>query len=182
MVERLADLDHEPVVGQFYLVPTVVGIYFDLTPRPWPVLLPFHDDKEILGFAPWHYHPDPRFIPETVWRSLDFTNKWYGRSANECIAGSPLQTHERLNPEGLPRPVERRRKCIRHMPDRSWMSRVHFAKKLQAAYRDASLAPGMVCPHKGVCLKSMPIVDGVVTCPAHGLQWNVETGLLVGSD
>jgi hypothetical protein len=35
------------------------------------------------------------------------------------------------------------------------------------------------CPHRGFSLAGLPVKDGKVVCPGHGLQWNVKTGALV---
>jgi len=105
---------------------------------------------------------------------------YYDTSADMALAVSPLQTHPGLNRDGLAGPVERRRLCRRKMPDRTFFddSSAVPAKIIafRRAFAAARLKPGMICPHKGVCLKSMPVIDGVVRCPAHGLRWNAETG------
>ena len=31
------------------------------------------------------------------------------------------------------------------------------------------------CPHRGALLKSMPVKDGVITCPNHGLKFDAQT-------
>jgi len=171
MVKLLADLDHEPVVGEFYMVPTVSGVWNYRPARAWPVLLPGHTDAEIVNFPHFHYHLDTRFLPQFLEDSL------YRATT------APLMTYERLNPGGLPEPVLRRRRCQRRQYDMSWLPKKSgWPQELQKAFRRQTLKPGRVCPHKGICLKSQPVVDGVVTCPGHGLRWNVETGKLVTSD
>ena len=41
----------------------------------------------------------------------------------------------------------------------------------------------MICPHRGTCMKGHPVqdIDGKqgITCPAHGLAWDVQTGFLI---
>lgn len=81
-------------------------------------------------------------------------------------------------------PALRRMKCVREFPTyplkllsgpRGWLP------KLEAAYADCKLKPGMVCPHRGIPLADVPAVDGIVTCPGHGLRWNVATGELLSA-
>lgn len=36
----------------------------------------------------------------------------------------------------------------------------------------------MICPHRGINLRGQPVELGRVTCPGHGLQFDVETGKL----
>jgi len=73
--------------------------------------------------------------------------------------------------------VYRRRKCRREMPIHpeaelcSWLRNM----KLPDAYQDHVLGADMICPHKGASLKGLPVDDGCVVCPLHGLRWNLQT-------
>lgn len=175
---RLVELESEPVVGQFYWVPTVTGDWCYRKSIALPVLLPGHDDAGTLRFPHFHYHPDPRFMTDAMYGSLARNTRWR-YSDDLAVAGTPLMSSDRINPNGLPPVVERRRKCLRAMPDRRYI----FARKpfvdLVDEFKGRRLKPGMVCPHRGTCLKAMPVVDGAVECPTHGLRWNVATGELV---
>ena len=60
------------------------------------------------------------------------------------------------------------------------MPRYPFAppwyEKLAASVQDKPLGPRRICPHKGADLSRMPVRDGCVTCPLHGLRFDAETG------
>jgi hypothetical protein len=38
---------------------------------------------------------------------------------------------------------------------------------------------GWICPHRNVQLGSMAPIDGVITCPLHGMRINAETGVVL---
>lgn len=38
------------------------------------------------------------------------------------------------------------------------------------------------CPHKGVPLNSVEVINGIIVCPAHGLSWSATTGEFVRKD
>ncbi len=177
MIERIVDLAREPVVGKFYLVPTVRGRWCHYENIDWPVLLPCHEDEEHIGFGWLHYHHDPRFFPHRIWNVR--TQGLDDALAYQDVAGMPLMSSDMINAEGLPKPVWRRRKCLRAMPERNPMRSARWFSNLESAFDGQRLKPGMICPHKGVCLKGVTVIDGVVQCPAHGLRWDVETGALV---
>lgn len=166
-------------VGKYYKIPCVrVGSMVPACARKggWiPVLLPWHEDKAFLRFPHHHYHYDPRFLGTRRYQGFGFAKVITRHPAGLYDSDSPLTFF--IGPI-----VYRRLKCQRPMPqfpvfDRYW-GRRHWPSKLEAAYAHDHLRNG-VCPHKGIDLTTCPVVDGVVTCPGHGLRWNVETGKLV---
>ena len=197
-MQRIDELENPPIVGKFYKVPTVRADYFllndDAVTSDWPVLTPMHDDWELLGFARFHYHLDLRFILKSQIKAL---RKKFGYiDWVEKLTISPLQTSNnskcevgrwetKVNPDGFPAIQYLPRKCMRNQPTGIWdfleedRGYPGLFEKLNTEYQDKKLKPGMICPHKGVCLKSMPVNDDLVRCPAHGLVWNVKTGELV---
>lgn len=179
-MKRVTDLSSPPEVGRYYLVPTVAGKVFELWSN-WPVVGRLHEDSQYISF-PWqHYHLDPRFLSA---REAKVTGGPF------LMFGAPLQQNEDFN-EHLTsaRVIFRRRQCHRPMPphpcqDDTYESMtgkpVWWLPSLEDAYQDAQLKPGLVCPHRGASLASMPVDDdGCVTCPLHGLRWHVESGRLV---
>lgn len=165
-------------VGKFYKVPCVRGAWGSETYiRDWPVMGSLHEDGEIIKFPHQHYHIDWRFVQARIIGvddGLDVLRR--GRTFLEHQYAIPLITWARLNPDGLPPPVMRRRKCQRahHLPFErpaiTWMP------KLEAAHATCKLT-GLVCPHRGYDLSHEPVADdGTITCPMHGLRWNAFTG------
>lgn len=155
-------------IGKFYRVPVVFGVVYSYAPRWLPALGPKHEDAAIIGFRDQHYHIDWRFAPEAL---LKLGSRF----------GSPLGIvlHEgRANPDGLGRPELRRIKCKRLMPEFP-RHRAGWVERLERAHSACKLKPGMVCPHRGIPLDTLPVVNDVVTCPGHGLRWHVRAGELV---
>lgn len=153
-------------VGKFYRVPCVRAQYHYVV-DDWPVTGPQHEDAEFINFPYQHYHIDWRFVPQHRFKPLGFHFT------------VPLMTSERINQQGLPAPVLRRRKCQRQLPDFLVSKRSERLGALEAAYAQCKLKPGMICPHRGIPLVGAFQDGDVVTCPGHGLRWNVKTGELV---
>jgi len=158
-------------IGKMYLVPCVRADE-KTPPRPargseWiPILLPFHEDSEIVNFPHWHYHLDFRFLSPRQWKN----------------SGLSVVIHRR--PVGDDALLEffdgtvtyKRRKCLREMP--SFYPETKWHKELSAAYAKIGLVKWK-CPHRGLDLEGCPIVNGVVTCPGHGLRFNAKTGRVI---
>lgn len=153
-------------VGQFYRVPCVRGKYYSVV-DDWPVIGPQHEDAEFVGFRWQHYHIDWRFVPQHRFQPIGFR------------LGAPLMTSDLINPGGLPAPILRRRKMQRVLPDFLQARMARWFPKLQDAYAECKLKPGLICPHRGIPLTGVHQEGDVVTCPGHGLRWNVKTGELV---
>lgn len=159
----LASISYE--VGRRYRVPTVRGYIFRKL-RDWPVIGPLHEDADIIGYAPLHYHIDWRFVPD---RDLP-PARWslYAIVMNESPLNRSLEEQ---------RPVVRLRLCRR-----TWApyprDKATWLPQLEAKYAGCALK-GAVCPHRGLPLDSCPADEnGIVTCPGHGLRWDINTGKL----
>ena len=185
--------------GKLYQVPHVRALWVDDgtgQPRWWPVIGPAHDDAEIIGFEPKHWHVDFRFldgpdrertrfatlIPEVFVTPIsrvipdlpgeidcphhDHTQNWVD------VDDLP---HEGIPQESYFRVLESRYRAEYpvYPPMIPWLG------DLEAAYRDHRLKPGLICPHRGAGLSGIEPVDGIITCPLHGLDWCAETGRLV---
>lgn len=159
-----------PEVGRYYLVPcrAVHG-----TSRWYPIHGPLHDDRDI-GIAAKHHHVDLRFMSKRqilrwiVWRN---TNLPPEVEAMTQVIGD---THGGRQTAVFYRKVM----CKRQMPQfpaLAWQERIgrRFAGHCLNLEHP-------VCPHKGFSLTGLPQdADGIVTCPGHGLRWNLRTGRLV---
>lgn len=175
MIERIDKMTEPPVVGRFYLVPTV---FYSWTDRKmvWPVMGPKHEDREHLKFEPQHYHVDIRFLTAMQFRHL---NRFPWREPNERTAAHPISEVEEWGP--LPAPVYRRRKCRaagHDYPEELTIRAKNFCA-LYAAYEGKQCArgkSGWICPHKNFPLGSIKPRYGVIVCPLHGLNINAATG------
>ena len=177
-LQRITLLTTPPTIGRYYLVPTVLYPWDGLRMN-WPVFLPKHEDKEHLNFNLHHYHVDPRFVGKRGWRRASQTPYFsrYDRGPFGMFQYKPLSNH------GLDHPpiVWKRMKCQRSEIPYRWSNEI--AEKLTPHFigrQCRSGKTGWICPHKRVPLGSFPAVDGVITCPLHGLQIDAETGKVVG--
>ncbi|MCY1535635.1 hypothetical protein D9M68_710470 [compost metagenome] len=159
-------------------MPTVTAAWFGVI-KAWPIIGPRHNAAHCLEFENHHFHLDARFIYS---RSDD---RFFWRS----VMSSPLQTSDKVNPDGLPAPVWRRRLCRRlvnpvqdailedlaRKSNRQWIChQAQWAGK--QARRDAR---GWICPHRNVSMGGQPVVDGVIVCPLHLLPIDAETGVVL---
>jgi len=173
MILRIGELTGPVVVGKYYLVPTVTGMW-GYKVRAWPVIGARHNDTQCLKFEHQHYHIDGRFMagdPDDAWLWRD-------------VGSQPLM----LGPDGkatdLPKPIWRRRKCrylvsphiaiVRPLAARSDRWQCHF--DMWTGKQSRHDGRGWVCPHRSVPLADHPVVDGVVTCPLHLLRIEAATG------
>lgn len=159
-----------PEIGRYYLVPTIVGARGRL-----PVIGPEHEDVEHIGVAKRHYHHDWRFM-----RPRDACGLLAGH-AHEARYFGPILCP---TPEGQ-KPLDRRLMCYRDMPTFPTSYARHddppatiaWMRRLEEAYADAQIKLDCaVCPHRGLPLNGLPVRDGVVVCPGHGLAWDMTTG------
>lgn len=161
-----------PTVGRHYLVRCIKN---RANGRWYPVLGPAHADPDLAPIAGpaaamLHYHYDARFM-RLGDVGISTRRKMLARGlAVEAALLSAV--HLVFSDTSL---TFRRRRCLREMPPHHahlpTLEETHAADTLRGACK--------VCPHRGIPLASLPAVDGVVTCPGHGLRWNVATGALV---
>lgn len=167
-------------IGKSYKVPCVqLNVWFSTwNPGDFvPVLLPKHEDTEIVNF-PWqHYHIDWRFVTETQFKYV--ADNRHGASGVYSIV---------LSEQGVPPykepPAYKRKICKREMP--RWPHEVaKWAAPLEAEYADKKLTACGKCPHRGVDLSTIepkildlgkPTMKCIKVCPGHGLVFDSETG------
>jgi hypothetical protein len=157
-----------PQIGDLFMVRTV---RFARNGRIfiWPVVDHIHTD-EGYGQPNPHYHIDWRFMSQKI---INEQRAWFALGLNPEIETEyfvPIMKDELIEEFYM-----------------EWeYLRDHCFPKTQtfSALRDLMLQKGakmkrMRCPHHGTNLLSCKPVDGVVTCPQHGLKWNIKTGVLV---
>lgn len=190
MTPSIDTLPAAPIIGKYYMVPTVhyncCGYVSD-----WPVFGPRHDDAEIIGF-PWpHYHHDSRFMTARQFRAVvAYGGLWRPDYVN--IAALPLHRLKNGANQGPdhyevtvphPKPIYKKLLCKRDMhmfpvPGVD-VAEDSFVTKMRKHYKDDCLRVtenGTFCPHRGVRLDTLKPVDGVITCPLHGLRFYAATG------
>jgi hypothetical protein len=163
---------HHFEVGKFYRVPCVWINEFWGAKNIWiPVIGPMHEDADLINFKPRHWHIDWRFAPKRVVPT--FPGQIYGTVLCKDLRGDAIA--ETKGPELKLRKMQREWPTYPFKQVESvWLP------KLREAFKGHRLK-GMVCPHRGIPLQGCPQDGDVVTCPGHGLRWNIKTGELVPS-
>jgi hypothetical protein len=164
-------------IGEIYEIPHVKATFFGLR-RNWPVLGPEHEDAEFINFPHQHYHLDWRFAPGPALRHIQAAyERQRGRRA-KWINREHLPFGAVIHSADAPSPVLRRARCLRQWPEYP-AEKAKWLPSLSAAYRDESLRRNRFCPHRGVDVLTLPPdAAGCVTCPLHGLRWDLATGRL----
>lgn len=185
----LTETAEKYAVGKSYEVPCVKAIrghrWDRLFGGEWvPVIGPEHRDGEIIGFPYLHYHIDWRFASKRLFKRASqrysFVAPMDDRNVyNRVLHRWPIQNKQETmeDPFHSGGIVLRRRKCQREFPDYPR----DLATWLPALEKSCAglTMQNMTCPHRGMPLASCPREGDVVTCPGHGLRWNVKTGELV---
>lgn len=183
-LQRVDRMTTAPIIGRFYLVPTVFGKWNEAFAH-WPVIGPEHNDIDFFNFQWSHYHVDARFLNAKQRRSAIGWNPSKSderRLARACI-GSPLQSNGHCNSYGLPKPHLLRKRCNIGAPlpgddvtgALTWLNMCNSFKG-RVCERGKR---GFVCPHQNAALGSVAVIDGVITCPLHGLRIDAVTGTVL---
>lgn len=163
-----------PIIGKFYMVPCV---FMNVWGNQWiPVHGPNHEDKEVIGFEPHHWHIDWRFAPTRWFNNLV---EIYGSRISSGSGIDGLQGKVVCSPDrdGFIRTVDmRRKKCHREMP--IFPIKAPWIKRLEEKFKGQRLNC-LRCPHRGISLEGMPVREGFVICPGHGLMFDAATGIQV---
>lgn len=177
MYQKVEDVKRPLKKGEMFLVPCIIKEdYFGaavingtLTHKEGihitPILNHPHNDVE-NGQKESHYHTDYRFVKHDG-------SYWYPHSINDhsehIWALYPrVHSHQKIY------------LCHTLLPvineDFVGLTPANFIKKSKLKHN--CIYKGK-CPHRGFDLSQTPIIDGKITCPLHGLQFNAETGELL---
>lgn len=165
-LERVDRMTEPLVVGRLYMVPTVRGTWNRIA-RHWPVFGALHNDGDRFPFDADHYHIDARFL--TLARHLIESNAFR----------EPLHSH--WDEHDLPKPIYRKLKCRRSFIPYPLHNYVQI-RGIQGDWSGQQCPrgkAGWICPHRKASLGSIEPVDGVITCPLHGMRINAETGVVL---
>ena len=160
-----------PVIGEYYEVKCVLA-YRRYGTFWMPVFSDSHKDG-IYGLDIEHFHVDWRFVRKEVIeidKKIMGENDFYGRQNKDKAENYSAI----LKREIIGEPEYMRWKYLRHFS----LPEDMLFHKLRDKMKNCKMKE-MICPHHGANLISCLAINGVVTCPQHGLKWNVETGELI---
>lgn len=76
--------------------------------------------------------------------------------------------------------VWKKKTCLRLTEDGFLDYLVPLLYQPEAQAANLKMRDCRICPHQNIRLEGVPVnSSGIVTCPAHGLQWNTKTGDLI---
>ena len=189
-------------LGGLYQIPHVRTPWPGSQPNWIPVLGPRHNDTEIIGFDPEHFHIDYRFLDNQMLEEAEalvspnsmYAINWVYQKVIASLAPEvgDDQILARLTPMGdlvelhtmepLEAPLESWYRLLpaeykRVYPDNPTYL-LPWIKELEEAYANCRLGPDMKCPHRGTDLHGLEVRNDRITCPLHGLSWNLKSGRL----
>lgn len=179
-LERADRLKSPPLLGKYYLVPALLWDW-DFrggTEMWWPVLGYQHNDVQFFGIHEMHYHVDPRFLTRRHWRCI-WASSIYSKL--NVVISKPLGLRSR--PDGVrekPEPTRMRCSMVEVPYGHAHQMSVCSLNRHFDGTQCAKGKRGFVCPHKHIALGSIAPIDGVITCPLHGLRVDAETGICLG--
>lgn len=182
----ISELIGLPAIGETYLVPCIRAASFAPMEAStlalcvaedgefMPVIGTKHNDARYGFGAVTHYHFDYRFLRQGLMDWIDLR-----RSG---LTGPPESPLDWVLPEQALHedfahlePMV----CLREMPEHEFFHNSNVWL-LQPHFKDKRIDPkDPMCAHHKVCLASLKAKDGAVTCPAHGLRWNLKSGELI---
>lgn len=185
-------LPDQLILGESYDRPCVRADWHNAGVAWFPVLGTIHNDAEYIKADFTHIHVDYRFMPRRHREEADKEVE----SGSRIFAVNPVHSQpiSRICPEGFDEPVIMEEagkiapeKWIQVMkreytgPYPEYPSRfVPWIDELRDGYRERQLIDGIICPHQGTDLTGIePDAKGFVTCPLHGLCWDLKTGRMV---
>ena len=167
---RLIENTTDPQIGDFFIVRTVEFKRNNMLLK-WPVFAKSHSDKDYQPEE--HYHIDWRFMTESImlehrkyYQNL-YPNYWKDLNAEYF---EPIMKDTEVISESY-----EKWKYLRNFD----FPKEQFIKIEKKMIDCGAKMKNMRCPHHGTNLTSCKPVNGVVTCPQHGLRWNIKTGELI---
>lgn len=126
-----------------------------------PIMGEEHTDAEI-GNPRLHYHVDYRFMDD------DLLKRW--KYKNEKEIRNPIWFTDTIKFKI----INKNMKCLRNFNTYKDLD----VKTLESLYENLEIIVSnncKLCPHRGFLLEG----KGIVQCPGHGLNWNLNTNKLV---
>ena len=189
-------LPETPVIGRKYPRPCVRTRWVSVRIGWIPVLGSVHRDREYVGADFSHVHVDYRFLSEAARATLESEMSITRRAIQiNQVHSTPItyvwpdEMDHAVDVEDAPRLDIKTeswlqiRKVTYRGPYPTYPPHVQWIDELSAAFQEARLGLSRICAHQGTELSGfVPEADGTITCPLHGLRWDVATGRLVMPD
>lgn len=165
-MERVEDIKEPLIKGKIYSVPCLVR-YEDGKTYINPIINHPHNDKE-NGQDEAHYHIDYRFVKHE--NDSDFPTVVNNHSYHYFV--------ESTRPRKLVNGSLRYFELPMINEDFTGITPVKNISKSKLKHKCIHKNK---CPHRGFDLSQVKDIDGVITCPLHGLKFNSKNGKLINT-
>ncbi len=160
-LSKVEDVKHPLELGEFYLVPCLIKEEHELL-YITPVINHPHDDKE-NGQNEIHYHVDYRFL------------KHKANGTFPVVINNHSKHHFVINirpQEGLHGKLEY---FILPVINEGFSGITPPELIMKSKIKHKCIHKGK-CPHRGYDLSQVKAIDGKITCPLHGLEFDATNG------
>lgn len=179
--DKVEDVKRPLNKGELFLVPCIVGSDYHLL--DWkiingepvanypgkvsvtPVINHPHNDKE-NGQPETHYHIDYRFL----------------KHENDRHFPTVINRHSKYFFGKNIRPEEKIHGDLKYFPlpviNEEFAGQTSVLQILQSKLKHKCIYKGK-CPHRGYDLSQVNAIDGKITCPLHGLEFDADSGVLL---
>lgn len=164
MFQKVENVKHPLKKGEKYAVPCIVRHEDDLM-FITPVINHPHNDKE-NGQKEVHYHADYRFIKHKSDNNFPTIINNHSKHVFAETVRPQYKLHGNIEYYVLPVINE----------GFAGVTNVEFIAKSKLKHK--CIHEGK-CPHRGYDLSQVSSINGKITCPLHGLQFDAETGLVI---
>lgn len=161
------------IAGRHYMVPCINHPKLKKSSDGWenwiPLIGTLHQDKEHIGFEPWHIHVDTRFLTLDTHYSESFA---LGKVVTFSARGGLEALYDSYYSDIVDNAMLelRRKQCRRPIP--SVFPEAMWAGDMQKAHASCRIVDGL-CPHRGIPIAcGRYLAPGVRQCPGHGLAWD----------
>lgn len=165
-MQKVEDMKRPLKKGEYYKVPCIVSSFNDKL-CVTPVINHPHSDRE-NGQPEVHYHVDYRFL----------------KHKNDGDFPTVVNRHSKYYFVDNIRPEIKSGQALEYFvlpvinEDFNGITPVDFISKSKIKHK--CIHKGK-CPHRGYDLSQVKSVDGIITCPLHGLKFDATTGALLNN-
>lgn len=177
-MEKVENITRPLITGEWFLVPCMIWQQYPswfqtILPVITPVINHPHSDME-NGQRESHYHMDTRFFQQQVCTKLSYKDAAIISLIEDFKKQYQFYNKDRVFPFD---------KCTLHyiaLPvvqlKFEMITTVTFIKNSKLKH---DCIHNGKCPHRGYDLSQVEPVNGIITCPLHGLQFDANTNKIV---
>ena len=168
----------ECVPGKQYRVPCISHKILRRKDRGWgmwvPLIGPVHEDRDVIGFEPWHIHVDSRFL--TMPKEMEPSHYGSVLAAVVCLTARFLYPFTDIDELRRDAKLQMRSLvCRRAHAPRFPAAHASWFEELENKHLNCQVVNGR-CPHRGIHIQCghKELNGEGYHCPGHGLRWGAD--------